>query len=153
MSDTLVRSAPAVRFSNRRFSAYQQAVGKPRKRKAFAPPGPGKIRQAETIKKLTKALLAQGYRPGSERTAEILGMKGRRSTLWAMFNSEHKRGGLSSKTVKRLLSAKRLPKGIRKILTRYLRERLAGLYGHSNREIAAFRLGLGLNLSRAEHHD
>jgi hypothetical protein len=144
MSDIkLAQAASAPKHS----SSRQQQAPIPRKRKAAARPGPGKARQAANINALKEAVLALGYTPGSKFAAQALGIKGR-STLWAIFNSKHRRGGLSSKTVKRLLAAEGVSKGIRKIVQQYVRERLAGVYGHTRREIEVYRFRVDAGLSR-----
>src|SRR5690242_14072914 len=97
MSDLSVRTAPK---SSRGQSSRQAA--KPRKRKAWGTVRkPGKIRQAEKINELRKALLGLGYELGAASTAQSLGLG--RSTLWAIFNSKHRYSGLSSKTIRRML--------------------------------------------------
>src|SRR5262245_35960825 len=66
----------------------------------------GQPRQAAKIKELTTELLTLGYETLSEQAA-VLGLKS--TTIWAMFNSDHTRGGISSNTVKQLLGAKTAP--------------------------------------------
>ena len=79
-----------------------------RSRAAWSAPRPGKIRQAKKIDELKKALFALGYKPGGQFTAQALGLK-HRSTVWAILNTKHGRGGLTNKTVKQLLAAKTMP--------------------------------------------
>src|SRR5690242_16097207 len=126
MSDLSGQTAPGLKSSHKQ-SSSRPHVAKPRTRKAWGTlRKSGKITQARKINELRKALLALGYQLSGNRAAEALGLG--RSTLWAIFNSEHRYSGLSSKTVRRLLSAEGTPKPVRKILEQYLRERLAGSY-------------------------
>ena len=118
MSDLSVRIAPRLKTTIKHSSAHQRHAAKPRKRKAWDPPAPDKRRQAQRIEDLRNAKLALGYKVGAAPAAEVFGLG--RSTLWAIFNSRHKRSGLSGKTVKRMLSAEKMPKRVRKILEQYL---------------------------------
>src|SRR3569833_535911 len=137
MSDLSVRTAP-----KRSSGQSSRQAEKPRNRNAWGTVRKlGKIRQAEKIYELRKALLALGYELGAASTAQSLGLG--RSTLWAILDSKHRHTGLSTKTIRRMLSAEGTPKGVRKVLEQYLRKRLAGLYGHNQREIALYRLNVG----------
>jgi len=95
-----------------------------------------KLRQAAKIKELEEVLLTLGYKSVDQRAA-VLGLN--RSTVWAIFNVEHTRGGLSSNTVKRLLAANAAPKELRQVVAEYVREKLAGAYGHSQSALKRFR--------------
>jgi hypothetical protein len=97
----------------------------------------GKLRQAAKIKELEKVLLTLGYKSAGQRAA-VLGLK--RSTVWAIFDAEHTRGGLSSNTVKQLLAAKTAPKELKQVVAEYVREKLSGAYGHNRPELKRFRI-------------
>ena len=101
----------------------------------------GKLRQAAKIRELEKVLLTLGYKSAGQRAA-VLRLK--RSTVWAIFNAEHTRGGLSSNTVKQLLAAKEAPKELRQVIEEYVREKLAGAFGHERSVLKRFRIRAGL---------
>ena len=98
-------------------------------------------RQAAKIRELEKVLLTLGYKSAGQRAA-VLGLK--RSTVWAIFNAEHTRGGLSSNTVKQLLAAKAAPNELRQVVAEYVREKLAGAYGHEHSVLKRFHIRAGL---------
>jgi len=102
----------------------------------------GQARQAAKIKELRRALLTLGYKTLSQQAA-VLGLK--RPTVWAIFKSDHKRGGLSSDTVKQLLAAKTAPQELKQIVREYVREKLAGTYGHNRSALERFRARVGLS--------
>src|SRR5262245_8153287 len=102
----------------------------------------GQARQAAKIKELRTELLTLGYETLSEQAA-VLGIK--RTTIWAMFNSDHTRGGISSNTVKQLLGANTAPQGLKKIILEYVSEKLAGAYGHNRSARKRFRSRVGLS--------
>jgi hypothetical protein len=101
----------------------------------------GKLRQASKIRELEKVLLTLGYKSAGQRAA-VLGLK--RSTVWAIFNAEHTRGGLSSNTVKQLLAAEAAPKELTQVVAEYVREKLSGAYGHTHSALKRFRVSAGL---------
>jgi predicted DNA-binding transcriptional regulator AlpA len=102
----------------------------------------GRARQAAKIKELRTVLLALGYETLSEQAA-VLGLK--RPTVWAMFNSDHRRGGMSSNTVKQLLAAKAAPQQLKQVIREYVSEKLAGAYGHNSSALRLFRLRAGIS--------
>ena len=102
----------------------------------------GRARQAAKIKELRKVLLALGYSTLSQQAA-VLGLK--RPTVWAIFKSEHTRGGLSSNTVRQLLAAKAAPQEVKRVIRQYVSEKLAGVYGHNPSALRLFRLRAGLS--------
>jgi hypothetical protein len=102
----------------------------------------GHAKQAAKIAELKKALLALGYKTLSEQ-ADLLGLK--RSSVWAMFKSSHTRGGMSANTVKRMLAAIEAPREVRQIIDEYVREKLAGAYGHAPSVLKRFRIRAGLS--------
>ena len=101
----------------------------------------GKLRQAAKIRELEKVLLTLGYKSAGQRAA-VLGLK--RSTIWAIFNAEHTRRGLSSNTVKQLLAAQAAPKELIQVIEEYVREKLSGAYGHNHSVLKRFRIRAGL---------
>jgi hypothetical protein len=101
----------------------------------------GHARQAAKISELKRVLLAFDYETLAEQAA-LLGLK--RSTVWAMFNSSHTRGGISAKTIKRMLVAQDAPREVKQVVDEYVREKLAGSYGHPPSALARFRIRAGL---------
>ena len=99
-------------------------------------------KQAAKISELKRVILALGYKTLSEQ-ATLLGLK--RTTVWAMFKSSHTRGGMSANTVKRMLAATEAPREVRQIIDEYVREKLAGAYGHAPSALARFRIRAGLS--------
>jgi hypothetical protein len=99
-----------------------QSIASRRKHEAAARRA-GQARQAAKIKELGKVLLALGYKTWSQKAA-VLGLN--RSTVWAMFKSDHTHGGLSSDTVKQLLAAKGAPKEGSETRNSAIREREIG---------------------------
>ena len=102
----------------------------------------GRARQAAKIKELRTVLLALGYETLSQQAA-VLGLK--RPTVWAMFNSDHTRGGISSNTVRQMLAAKAAPQQLKQVIREYVREKLAGAYGHNQPALRRFRLRAGIS--------
>ena len=96
--------------------------------------GRERLDRPKKIDELKKALVALGYKSGGQFTAQALGLK-HRSTVWAILNTKHRRGGLANKTVKQLLASKTMPKTVRRVVDQYVREKLAGAYGHTAKEI------------------
>ena len=113
-----------------------------RKHEAAARRHAGQARQAAKIKELRKVLLALGYKTLSQQAA-VLGLK--RPTVWAVFNYQYTRGGLSSHTVKRLLAAKSAPRELKQVIREYVREKLAGAYGHNQSALQRFRVRAGVS--------
>jgi hypothetical protein len=101
----------------------------------------GKLRQAAKIRELEKVLLTLGYKSAGQRAA-VLGLK--RSTVWAIFNAEHTRGGLSSNIVKQMLAAKAAPKELKRVVAEYVGEKLSGAYGHNRSALKRFRIRASL---------
>ena len=67
-----------------------------------------------------------GYRTAAEQ-AIALGVN--RSTAWALLNRD-KRAGPSARLLKRILASPNLPPAVRRTITEYVNEKIAGLYGH-----------------------
>ena len=127
MSNTRLTPAPLVAVSRMHETAARRQQGK--------------IRQAAKIKELQRVLLAHGYKSAGQQAA-LLGL--RRSTVWAIFNSEHDRGGMSSSTVKQLLAVKSAPKAVKRVINEYVHEKLSGAYGHEHAALKLFCRRAGL---------
>ena len=61
-----------------------------------------------------------------------------RKTAWNVLNRD-RGAGPSVAVIKRILSSPRLPPFVRRKVQRYVEEKIAGLYGHSNHRTRSFR--------------
>jgi hypothetical protein len=94
-----------------------------------------KQRQRSKIEELRTALAAAGILTLDEQ-AEVLALS--RSTTWSIMRANHKTSGLSAAIITRMLGSPLLPGLARKTIHEYVQERLAGLYGHSERRRREF---------------
>ena len=94
-----------------------------------------KARQALKLAEIREALLAAGYRT-TEEQAFVLRVS--RSTAWALLNRD-KRAGPSSVVLKRILSSPNLPPVVRRKVNEFIREKIAGRYGHGKARVRWFR--------------
>jgi len=85
-------------------------------------------KQIETLHTLRSALIANGVTSLREQ-ARALCLP--RSTAWFILQSNHKCTGLNAALVVRMLRSDQLPEDARKIVIRYVQERLEGAYGHN----------------------
>ena len=129
-------------FDNQQLAAQPAPVVSRAKHDAGVRRQQGKLRQAAKIRELEKVLLTLGYKSAGQQAA-VTGLK--RSTVWAIFNAEHSRSGLSSNTVKQLLAAKTAPKELRQVVAEYVFEKLSGTYGHNYSVLKRFRVSAGLS--------
>ena len=86
-----------------------------------------KARQASKLAEIRAALVAVGYDTTAKQAA-ALGVS--RPTAWVVLNRD-KRVGPSTVVIKRILASPTLPPAARRKVEEYVRERIAGLYGHS----------------------
>jgi hypothetical protein len=70
------------------------------------------------------------------KQAAVLGVS--RATAWALLNRD-KRTGPSVVVLKRILSSRKLPQTVRGKVEEYCKEKIAGLYGHSEARTRWFR--------------
>jgi len=98
-----------------------------------------KARQSSKIRELGDALIAEGYLTLDEQ-ARGLGLG--RSTTWTILKGNHKTSGLSAGIINRMLAAPRLPALVQARILEYIDEKTAGLYGHNNRQLRRFTVGL-----------
>jgi predicted DNA-binding transcriptional regulator AlpA len=98
-----------------------------------------KAQQRIKIQEIKAALMRSGFLTLDEQT-KVLGLS--RSTAWSVLKPNHKSSGLSVGTVKRMLMSPRLPTPVRQKVFEYVREKIAGLYGHSERRRLEFASGL-----------
>ena len=87
-----------------------------------------KARQTAKIREIGNALRLAGYGALDEQAA-VLGLN--RSTAWTIVRAPHKASGLSAAVVGHMLAAPELPAAVRKIILEYVKEKAAGLYGHT----------------------
>jgi predicted DNA-binding transcriptional regulator AlpA len=92
-------------------------------------------RQAEKIRELGQALLADGYLRLDEQ-AGVLGLP--RSTTWSIIRSRHKTSGLTASVIHQMLAHPQLPKVVRIKIVEYVREKRAGHYGHKPVQLRRF---------------
>jgi predicted DNA-binding transcriptional regulator AlpA len=97
-----------------------------------------KARQAIRIKEIGAALAADGFVTVDEQ-ARALGLS--RSSAWAVLKADHKASGLTVPTINRMLSSPELPPRARVTILTYIEEKLAGLYGHNERQLRRFAAG------------
>jgi hypothetical protein len=100
-----------------------------------------KARQRSKIAELRTALAAAGILTLDEQ-AEVLALS--RSTTWSILSATHKTSGLSASVIIRMLASPRLPARARGTIHEYVQERLAGLYGHSERRRREFAVSLSI---------
>jgi hypothetical protein len=81
-----------------------------------------------------------------------------RSTAWSVLHGNHKCSGLNAALVVRMLRSEKLPEDARRIVIQYIRERVNGAYGHSERlrrrfEVRLEKLWVGFDhpAARREH--
>ena len=86
-------------------------------------------KQIETLRALHWALIANGITSLDEQ-ARVLCLP--RSTAWFVLHSNHKCTGLNAALVVRMLCSEQLPEDARRIVIRYVQERVDGTYGHSD---------------------
>jgi len=94
-----------------------------------------KAQQRIKIQEIRAALIRSGFLTLDEQT-RILGLP--RSTAWSILRPNHKSSGLSAGTINRILVSPRLPTPVRQKIFEYVREKIAGLYGHSERRRREF---------------
>jgi hypothetical protein len=93
-----------------------------------------KERQALKLTEIREALVAAGYDTTAKQAA-ALGVC--RSTAWVLLNRD-KRAGPSAKVIKRILSSPQVPKAVRRKVEQYVKQKIRGLYGHSEQRTQWF---------------
>jgi hypothetical protein len=116
-----------------------------------------KARQCAKIAEFRQALIDRGFASLDDQAA-VLGLS--RSSTWMILNRKHKASGLTSSVINRILRSPRLPSAAREKLEEYVREKLAGHYGHPAKRLKRFRnqlfacpdvAGAGLQRSRSDN--
>ena len=94
-----------------------------------------KAKQRIKIQEIRIALTRTGFLTLDEQ-AKVLGLP--RSTAWSVLKPNHKASGLSAGTVNRMLKSPGLPAPVRQKIFEYVRDKIDGLYGHSERRRREF---------------
>ena len=92
-------------------------------------------RQQSKIRELAETVKAAGFLTLGEQ-AKILGLP--RSTAWTIRRGSHQASGLSATVINRMLAAPTLPLLVRVKILEYVQEKVAGLYGGSQRQCRRF---------------
>ena len=100
-----------------------------------------KARQRDKIEEIRSALVVAGART-LDQQAKLLGLS--RSTTWSILKANYKSSGLSAGIINRILASPRLPPRARHQILEYIDERLAGVYGHSERRRRQFATSLAI---------
>jgi hypothetical protein len=95
--------------------------------------------QAHKINEIKAALASTGHNTLYHQ-ALALGLC--RSTTWNILTGGHKHGGLTADVVNTIRNCPTLPEPVRAIVNDYVRRKLAGEYGHSEKAIARFKARL-----------
>ena len=110
----------------------------------------GCARQTRKIAELKDALMREGYFT-LDAQATVLGLG--RSTTWTILRANHKASGLSPSVIIRILSSPQLPPSVRQKLYEYVKDKIAGSYGHKGKQVRRFTAALAvmmqLDLRRA----
>ena len=93
-----------------------------------------KEKQALKLAEIREALVTAGYNTTAKQAA-VLGVG--RSTAWWLLNRD-KRAGPSAKVIKRILLSPQVPKKVRLKVEQYVKEKIHGLYGHSEQRTQWF---------------
>jgi hypothetical protein len=99
-----------------------------------------KAQQLLKIKELKEELIASGFLT-LDQQAKALGLA--RSTTWTVLGGKHKNSGLSVATINCIVNNPKLPPTVRTKLLEYIKEKSAGLYGHSKTQRRKFVARLG----------
>jgi hypothetical protein len=86
-----------------------------------------KAQQSAKIRELRESLVAAGLLTLDDQ-AEALGLS--RSTTWTILKGSHKGSGLSATIVNRILAVPQLSPLVRARVLEYVKEKVAGSYGH-----------------------
>ena len=107
-----------------------------------------KALQCSKIREIGAALISAGF-VSLDQQAGALGLC--RSTTWTILQAEHKNSGLSATVINRMLAYPRLPAPVRVKLIEYVREKMAGSYGHSKAQLRRFadQLELSTNVAKS----
>lgn len=94
-----------------------------------------KLQQCAKIADLRQALLSAGCCSLNAQSA-ALGLS--RSTSWIVLKGGHKSSGLTGSIVRRMLESPQLPAAARLVIEQYVAQKMAGAYGHDQKQIERF---------------
>ena len=106
-----------------------------------------KLQQCAKIAELRQALLMAGCR-SLDSQAFALGLG--RSTAWSVLRAGHKSTGLTASTVRQILRSEQLPVTARQVIEEYVAQKLAGAFGHDQKQLGRFRAALADDLEIQE---
>src|SRR5262245_26047536 len=104
------------------------------------PVSKAKTRQSAKLAEIRKALVAAGCDTVAKQAA-VLGLG--RSTTWALLNRDE-RTGPSFKVIMKILTSPSLSSPVREKFEQYVKEKIAGRYGHQPEATRVFRDRLGI---------
>jgi len=102
-----------------------------------------KAQQRSKISEIREALVEAGLVTFDEQVT-TLGVS--RSTAWSILKPNHKSSGLEARTISRILGSPRLPGRVRQRILEYMREKIEGHYGHTERRRREFAKCLSVAL-------
>ena len=94
-----------------------------------------KARQSAKIREIGETLVSAGVVTLDEQ-AKALGVG--RSTAWSILKNGYKNSGISAAIIGRILSSPRLPPAVNAKSIEYVKEKVAGLYGHGQAQRRKF---------------
>jgi hypothetical protein len=100
-----------------------------------------KMQQRAKIEEFRAAVVQSGSLTLHQQ-AHALGLS--RSTAWSVLRACHKNSGISASVITRMLASSHLPIAARQRLLEYVQEKIAGVYGHSDRRRRTFAANLPL---------
>ena len=106
---------------------------------------PLREKQRAKIRELRTALLAAGFVRLNQQS-DALGLG--RSTTWALLNASHKGSGISAHLINSMMASPKIPFEVHLILRAYVDEKVAGLYGHTPKQLERFQRSLAPQLQR-----
>jgi hypothetical protein len=97
------------------------------------------LRQERKIQEITEALVTEGLTT-LDKQAVALGLV--RSTAWFILQAKHKKTGITTPTLIRMLECPHLPQTVREKVLEYVAEKAAGHYGHRASRLRLFKAQL-----------
>ena len=100
-----------------------------------------KMEQRAKIEEFRAAVIGSGSSTLYQQDY-VLGLS--RSTAWSVLRADHKNSGISARVITRMLASTHLPTAARHRLLEYIRDKIAGVYGHSDRRRRKFAANLAV---------
>jgi hypothetical protein len=94
-----------------------------------------RARQSAKLREIGNALITAGFTT-VEQQAKVLGLS--RSTTWTITGGLHKCSGLSVGVLRRILAMSQLPPSVRTAINEYIKDKIAGTYGHDEKQLRKF---------------